>query len=489
MLEKLSHILYSSRVLLPDLIFGVVFLVVVATISFSKKLDIEDIYNLFNALIISVLISIGFVFYSFLGFFGQYFESGSTLFGELIYLDNKSIFFKLLITISAVAVLLHVWIIGYKVVGEFYAIFVALILGLFIMTMTANLLMLYISIEMVSICSYILVVINKGKPNAEAGIKYLLFGATSSAIMLYGISLLYGMTGTLNFVGQEFATFLGQNPLWVSSVAIFMTIGGLLFKLSAAPFHSWTPDVYEATPTPVVAFLSIAPKAAVLLVLIRLFSSLSIDFKMITAVVILASLTIGNLSALWQTNTKRMLGYSTIAHGGFMLVGLLATNTLGIQAAIFYITTYLFITLAAFLLVDLLALKTESYELESLKGLGQENIFLGLAAVVIMIALVGLPPTVGFTGKLLIFSALWEGYQTSGSSIMLIVLLFGLLNTAISIFYYLKIPFYMIFKEAKIGVKFYDIGFLRKAFLTFFLFVIIYLFLKPDGLMSLIGKL
>lgn len=489
MLEKLTHILYSSRVLLPDLLFGLVFLVVVATISFSKKMDIEDIYNLFNALIISVLISLGFVFYSFLGFFSQYFESGTSLYNGLLFLDNKSIFFKLLITVSAVAVLLHVWIIGYKVVGEFYAIFVALVLGLFIVSMTTNLLMLYVSIEMVSICSYILVAINKSKENSEAGIKYLLFGATSSAVMLYGISLLYGMTGTLNFVGQEFAAFLGQNPTWVANVAIFMTIGGLLFKLSAAPFHSWTPDVYEATPTPVVAFLSIAPKAAVILILIRLYNSLSINFSMITAVIILVSLTIGNLSALWQTNTKRMLGYSTIAHAGFMLVGLLATNLLGLQATIFYITTYLFITLAAFLLVDLLALKTESYELESLKGLGQENIFLGLAAVIIMVALVGLPPTVGFTGKLLIFTALWEGYQSSGSSILLVVLLFGLINTAISIFYYLKIPFYMIFKDAKIGVKFYHVGLLRKTFLSIFLFFIIYLFLNPDKLMSMIGKL
>jgi NADH-quinone oxidoreductase subunit N len=489
MLEKLTHILYSSRVLLPDLIFGLVFLVVVATISFSKKMDVEDIYNLFNALIISVLISLGFVFYSFLGYFSQYFESGSSLYSGLLFLDNKSIFFKLLITISAVAVLLHVWIIGYKVVGEFYAIFVALVLGLFVVSMTTNLLMLYVSIEMVSICSYILVAINKSKANAEAGIKYLLFGATSSAVMLYGISLLYGMTGTLNFVGQEFAAFLGQNPTWVANVAIFMTIGGLLFKLSAAPFHSWTPDVYEATPTPVVAFLSIAPKAAVVLILIRLYHSLSIDFSLITAVIILASLTIGNLSALWQTNTKRMLGYSTIAHAGFMLVGLLATNLIGLQATIFYIASYLFITIAAFLLVDLLALKTESYELESLKGLGQENIFLGLAAVIIMVALVGLPPTVGFTGKLLIFTALWEGYQTSGSSIMLVVLLFGLINTAISIFYYLKIPFYMIFKEAKIGVKFYHVGLLRKTFLSIFLFFIIYLFLNPDKLMRIIGKL
>ena len=268
-----------------------------------------------------------------------------------------------------------------------------------------------------------------------------------------------------------------------------MAIGGLLFKLSAVPFHSWTPDVYEATPTPIVAFLSIAPKAAVILVLIRLFSSLSIDFRMIMAIIIMASITIGNFSALWQTNTKRMLGYSTVAHAGFMLVGLLATNTIGIQSTIFYITTYLFITLAAFLLIDLLALKTESYELESLRGLGQENIFLGLAAVIIMIALVGLPPTVGFTGKLLLFTALWESYQTSGSNMLLVVLIFGLLNTAISIFYYIKIPYFMIFKEPKIGVRYFQIGFIRNGFLLIFLFFIIYLFMRPSGLINLIESL
>ncbi|WP_064196806.1 MULTISPECIES: NADH-quinone oxidoreductase subunit N [Emticicia] len=489
MLEKLSHILFSSRVLLPDLLFGLLFLVIVAAITFLQKFDNERIYVLFNVLIISILLSVSCVFYTFWGFYKQYFESGSVLFGQLIYLDSTSLFFKLIIAISAVAVLIHVLVVGYKVVGEFYAIFLALVWGLFIMTMTTNWLMLYVSLEMVSICSYILVVFNKGKNNTEAGIKYLLFGATSSAVMLYGISLLYGMTGTLNFVGQEFATFLSQNPTWVAQIAVFMTIGGLLFKLSAAPFHSWTPDVYEATPTPIVAFLSIAPKAAVILVLIRFYSYLAIDFKLLLSVIIMASITIGNLSALWQTNTKRLLGYSTIAHAGFMLVGLLATSEIGVKSAIFYVATYGFITLAAFLLIDLLALKTESYELESLRGLGQENIFLGLAAVVVMIALVGLPPTVGFTGKLLIFTALWESYQTSKSILLMIVLIFGLLNTAISIFFYIKIPYYMIFKEPKIGVRYYQIGIVRKGVLFVFLFFIIYLFINPSSLLNLIEGL
>ena len=487
MLEKLSHILFSTRLLLPELVFAGIFLIIVTIVAFSKK-SLHS-HNLYNTLTISILITIGFVFYVFLSFLEQYFDSGVMLFHNLIYLDKLSIFFKLIITVSAIAVTLHLWIIGYKVVGEFYAIFLALILGLFVLSMTTHFLMLYVALEMVSICSYILVAINKSKSNAEAGIKYLLTGATSSAVMLYGVSLLYGMTGTLNFGSQEFATLLGQNPSWVANVAAFMTIGGLLFKLSAAPFHSWTPDVYEATPTPIVAFLSIAPKVGVIIVMIRFLSALSIDFRLILAIVIIGSLFIGNLSALWQNNTKRMLGYSTIAHAGFMLVGLLAISQFGVQSAIFYVATYLFITLSAFLLVDLLALKTESYELESLKGLGQENIFLGLSAVIIMIALVGFPPTVGFTGKLLIFTALWDSYQDSGNQLLLIVLIISLLNTAISVFYYLRIPFYMIFKDPKVGTKRYHLDVPKRVFLLIFIVLLVYLFIKPDLIMAMIEML
>ncbi|WP_337044531.1 NADH-quinone oxidoreductase subunit N [Emticicia sp. 17c] len=487
MLEKITHILFSTKLLMPDLIFAGVFLIVVTIVAFTKKST--QSYNLFNTLTISVLISIGFVFYVFLGFMDQYFDAGIVLFHNLIYLDKLSIFFKILVTVSAIFVILHLWIVGYKVMAEFYAIFLAAILGLFVLSMTNHLLMLYVALEMVSICSYILVAINKSKANAEAGIKYLLTGATSSAVMLYGISLLYGMTGSLQLGSQEFATFLGQNPSWVANIAAFMTLGGLLFKLSAAPFHSWTPDVYEATPTPIVAFLSIAPKVGVIVVIIRFLSALSIDFRLIMSIIIIGSLLIGNLSALWQNNTKRMLGYSTIAHAGFMLVGLLAINEFGVQSAIFYVATYMFITLAAFVLVDLLALKTDSYELTSLQGLGQENIFLGLSAVVIMIALVGFPPTVGFTGKLLIFTALWDSYQSSNNQLLLIVLIISLLNTAISVFYYLKIPYFMIFKEAKVGAKRYQLGFFKKGLLFIFVFMIIYLFVKPDTLMKLIESL
>lgn len=489
MLDQLYHIIRSSEILLPDILLVGVFLVIVLGLTLSSQLDSERIHNVFNALIISVLISLVFVFYAFLGFFGQFFESGSLLYNGLIYLDNYAIFFKILISIAAALVLLQVWVIGYRVVGEFYAILVATVFGLYVMVMTTHLMTVYIAIETVSISSYILVAINKSKLNAEAGIKYLLFGAVSSAIMLYGISWIYGLTGTLNFASQEFTFYLWQNPAWVSYLAITLTISGILFKLSASPFHIWTPDVYQAAPTPIVAFFSIAPKAAALLILIRIFKYLSIDYQTLLTVIILVSLTIGNLSALWQSNTKRMLAYSSIAHAGFMLIGLLATSQFGIQTAIFYTTTYLFITIAAFVLIDLLALKTDSYEMESLRGLGQENIILGFSTVVVMMALVGLPPTVGFTGKLLIFSALWEHYQATSHKLSMVVLIFGLLNSAIAIFYYMKIPYFMIFKEAKLGTRFYDIGWLRKIFLLAFVAIIIYLFFKPDWLVDLIGKL
>lgn len=489
MLDQLYHIIRSSQILLPDILLVGVFLVIVLGLTLSSQLDTERIHNVFNALIISVLVSLVFVFYAFLGFFGQFFESGSVLYNGLIYLDNYAIFFKILISIAAALVLLQVWVIGYRVVGEFYAILVATVFGLYVMVMTTHLMTVYIAIETVSISSYILVAINKSKLNAEAGIKYLLFGAVSSAIMLYGISWIYGLTGTLNFASQEFTFYLWQNPSWVSYLAVTLTISGLLFKLSASPFHIWTPDVYQAAPTPIVAFFSIAPKAAALLILIRIFKYLSIDYQTLLTVIILVSLTIGNLSALWQTNTKRMLAYSSIAHAGFMLIGLLATSQFGIQTAIFYTTAYLFITIAAFVLIDLLALKTDSYEMESLRGLGQENIILGFSTVVVMMALVGLPPTVGFTGKLLIFSALWEHYQATNHQLSIVVLIFGLLNSAIAIFYYMKIPYFMIFKEAKLGTRFYDIGWLRKIFLLTFVAIIIYLFFKPDWLVDLIGKL
>ena len=345
--------------------------------------------------------------------------------------------------------------------GEYNALFLSLLIGAMLMSMTTNLLLIYMSLEMVSLSSYLLTNFSFNRKSAEAGIKYLLFGAVSSAIMLFGISLLYGFTGTLNFASASFQfSLLSLNveaiPLLVAS---FMTLAGFLFKLSAVPFHIWAPDVYEGAPTPVVALFSVVPKLAGLALLIRflqyfhessiLFASVHFDWQVVLAVLAGLSMFIGNLAAVWQDNAKRMLAYSSIAHTGFLLSGVLAYSSLGIRSVIFYATIYLLMNFAAFLLVKILCSITGSESIRSYSGLGSRIPYTGAALVVIMVALTGLPPTAGFTAKLLVFTALWEAFQLNGNVVLGYLLLAGVVNTVIALFYYLKIPYFMFFRTGK----------------------------------------
>jgi NADH-quinone oxidoreductase subunit N len=227
-----------------------------------------------------------------------------------------------------------------------------MVIGLCLMTMSVNLLMIYLSIEIVSVSSYMLTTIDKTRKSTESGLKYILFGASASAVMLYGMSLLYGMTGTLDITSPEFSRGLSQVDSIALSVAIVLTISGFMFKISASPFHIWTPDVYESASTPIVAFFSVAPKIAAFLVAIRFYFAVPNNLQTITAVLAMASITFGNFSALWQNNAKRLLAYSTIAHAGFILIGLVTMSQLGITSVVFYLIVTLFTNLAAFLLLD-----------------------------------------------------------------------------------------------------------------------------------------
>jgi NADH-quinone oxidoreductase subunit N len=288
--------------------------------------------------------------------------------------------------------------------------------------------------------------------------KYLLFGSVSSAIMLYGMSLLYGMTGTLDLTADAFATGMVQQDTVVVAVAGILTLAGLLFKLAGVPFHVWTPDAYDAAPIPVAAFFSVAPKAAGLLVLMRVVTALPATAPMggataavlqtPLAVLALAGILIGNLSALWQTDAKRLLAYSAIAQAGFLLVGVVALSDAGFEAAVFYAATYLFISLASFFLVDLLARSTgrDTLTITDFAGLGARQPVLSIALMIVMLALTGLPPTVGFTAKLLSFSALFDTYQRTGNGWLLALFGLGLLNALISLAYYIKIPFFLFFR-------------------------------------------
>jgi NADH-quinone oxidoreductase subunit N len=378
--------------------------------------------------------------------------------------------------------------------GEYYAIMLAIILGLHMMSMASNMLIMYLSIELVSIGSYILAVFSFDRKSAEAGLKYILYGAFSSGIMLFGFSLFYGLTGSLEF--SSFYTQMQDAPSLLLIIASVMALGGLFFKIAAAPFHIWAPDVYEGAPTPVVAFFSIAPKAAGFALLFRFFGELyygnigvggHTDYLMILGIVIIASLTIGNFSALLQNNIKRILAYSSIAHAGFILVGLLAISHNGLTSVLFYLCIYLFMNFGAFIMVDILSDLTGSEDVRNFKGIGLKFPFLGLIFVLILISLTGLPPTAGFFAKFFVFSALWEAYQASGNQMLIIVFVLGILNTVISLFYYLKIPYYMYFKKGDHIVEKYP-GKWANILVSLVTVPLIVFFFRPDWLINLINR-
>ena len=377
--------------------------------------------------------------------------------------------------------------------GEYYAILLAMLLGLHLLTMTDHLLMIYVSIELVSISSYILTILYFHKKGIEGALKYLLFGAFASGLMLYGMSWLYGLSGDLSI--GSFLNQIKTPAALLNSIAALLVLGGILFKISAVPFHFWTPDAYQAAPTPVVAFFSIAPKVALLMILAKvsaipatLLDSEAFDFfrQMIVLLGVLSIVTVlvGNFTALWQQNVKRLLAYSTIAHVGIMLMGIIDLRDVKIVHLAFYLATYTLMTFGAFLVIEMVArnFKDEEnpYALKHYAGLGTQAPLVGVCMVILMIALTGLPPTVGFQAKLFIFSGLWENYQAQGFSVYLWALIAGIFTTAVSLFYYLRIPFLMFLRTGesrKITFSKFD-----QVLLVIFSVAVLLLFFKADWL-------
>jgi NADH-quinone oxidoreductase subunit N len=378
--------------------------------------------------------------------------------------------------------------------GAYYIIFIGMVAGTFLLVMARNLLMVYLSLELISLCSYLLTSFRFDKNSAEAGLKYLLYGAVASGIMLYGMSLLYGFTGTLE-LGEVFAQRLALIHWLPLSVAILMTSCGFLFKISAVPFHIWAPDVYQGAPLPTVAYFSVAPKLAGLLVLARFsgtFNNLEIlnfDWRLILSVIAILTIIVGNFSALWQQNARRMMAYSSIAHGGFLLIGLIVLTPFGLQSFLFYAAVYLLMNFGAFFLLNIIGNITGSLIIDDFKGLGREHPYMGIMFIVVMIGLTGLPPTAGFTAKLLIFSSLWEVFQQTEANYLLYLLVFGILNTIISLFFYLKIPYFMFFKESNIVASYKIFQFSDKIFATILIILILILFFRSNWLLDLINSI
>jgi proton-translocating NADH-quinone oxidoreductase chain N len=320
--------------------------------------------------------------------------------------------------------------------GEFYGLILFMAFALILVAAANNLLMIFLAIEFVSLLSYLLVGFLKNDPKSkEAAIKYLLFGSVCSGVMLYGMSLLYGAAGSLDLPTIGNALFYAPfKPLAIAAVLFFFV--GLGFKISMAPFHMWAPDVYEGAPTPVTAFLTVAPKALGFAVLIRVLDMAFLNFKEIWSPVLvilsILTMTVGNITAVSQSNIKRFLAYSSIAQAGYILMGLAVFSILGRGAVLIYLLAYLLTNLGAFTVVLFVGGQTHSDSLDAYAGLSQRSPTAAAMLTVFLLSLAGLPPLAGFIGKYYVFAAaIEENFIT--------LTIFAAINSVIAAYYYFRI--------------------------------------------------
>ena len=368
-------------------------------------------------------------------------------------LDNFSSFFKILILITTAFIVL--FSMSSQEVnscpdrhGEYYALIFGMVIGMFFMVSANDLILIYLSLELLSLSSYILAgFVKTSVRNSEASLKYIIYGSASSGIMLFGISILYGITGSTNLHEINSLLQFPSATQLTFLMSILMIFAGIGFKISIVPFHFWTPDVYEGAPISITAFLSVASKAAGFAVLIRFlkitfaqgldksgyWQMLSyIDWQMLLVVFSIITMTFGNFAALWQDNIKRMLAYSSIAHAGYLMLGVAVLSDPGLMAVLVYFSVYLFMNLGAFYVVMLIANKINSEEIDDYKGIGYSLPLLGTALGIFLVSLTGLPPTAGFVGKLYLFIALVDAN-------MITVAIIALLNTVVSLYYYIRV--------------------------------------------------
>lgn len=363
-------------------------------------------------------------------------EKEDVLFNGIYIIDAYAGFFKMLFLTAALLVILSStnYIRNFAGrISEFYGFLLFTILGMMVMAGAGDLLTLYIALELMTISFYILVayVLNR-ETSQEAGIKYLILGALSSGILLFGISLVYALSGTT--VLSEIVSRLSLEPALISG--IILILAGFGFKIALIPFHMWTPDIYEGAPINITSFLAVASKAAGLAAMVRVFMmSFNIgffDWQFVLAVLAALTMIIGNLIAIVQSNIKRLLAYSSIAQAGYMAVGLVAANEYGLKGILFYSMVYVFANLGAFAVATQVENDTGSNEIEAFGQLGKRSPFLAAVMTVCLLSLAGIPPLAGFVGKFYLFSGAVEAGYVGLAFI-------GLLMSMISVYYYLTV--------------------------------------------------
>jgi len=461
--------LQSLRYFYPELTLIVAMLVVVIVdISFNRLRNVLNPLLTIAALLIAA-------------YFTAYVNHGqeANLFLGMLALDSFAQFFKLFLLLAALLVVLgslHSEELLQVHQGEFFALLLAVTLGMLLMANSINLAILYLSLELVSLTSYIMVGYLKGdRLSNEATLKYILFGAISTGSMLYGFSLIYGMTGSLNLYTIRDA-FLSQGvqgfDQFTILLALVLTLAGFGFKTAAVPFHFWCPDVYAGAPTPVTAFLSVAPKAAGFAILVRfLFSGMTqtsgsewglvngINWPLVLIGISVLTMTLGNIAALTQNNLKRMLAYSSIAHAGYILMGSVVLTGEGLKSMLIYMFVYLFMNLGAFLVVTIIYNSDRSFEISDYHGMFKRAPFLTFAMGVFMLSLTGIPPFAGFLGKLYVFLAVIE----KGLFWFAVV---GTLNAAVAAFYYMRVIKAMVLEEGNGKTAPLHVSFLNQALLV-----------------------
>lgn len=480
--EELYSIIESARHLKPEMVLATGVLALVILAFFKRKPAWIDLTaTAFIFLITGLLVISG---------------SGDPvkLFGAMAAKDSFSDYLKVLLDLSGLLTCLmsadRSQVRSFRT--EYCLLLLAVVFGGHFFLMSNNLLLTFLSIEIISISSYLLAGFAFNRKSSEGSLKYFLFGSVSSAIMIYGFTLLYGLTGTLDFSQAGFSESLLTNNNEILLLAGALSLGGFLFKIAAAPMHIWAPDVYESAPLPVIAFLSVVPKLAgagalaKFILAINVYGQTGNDWQLIVAGIAILTITVGNFAALKQSSPRRMMAFSSIAQSGFLLVGLAAFLLQGLHFMLFYATIYILMNFIVFIYLAYFE-RRNIFVNPDYAGTGKTYPIPALLLLTGLIALTGLPPTAGFTGKLLLFTSLWQSYELSGKYVLLWLLVFGLLNTVISLFFYLRIPYYAFLKEGQSGEK-QNFIVIENLLGVILVLLVLALFFVPGLLMGWINK-
>jgi len=397
-------------------------------------------------------------------FLCQNYGESHSLFMGMITLDPFSHYFKYIFLFATFSIILISRFdrqLDKKYASEYNCLLLIVLLGLFLMSSSVNLLMIYLSIELVSIPSYILAgMLKNDKESNEASLKYVIFGSLASGLMLFGLSILYGITGSTDISGISSALQIIEFPLTIY-FPLILILAGFGYKISMVPFHFWTPDVYEGAPTPITAFLSVGPKAAGFAILIRIFYTMftvggisegavtlnGINWPALIAVASAITMTLGNLLAIQQKDVKRLLAYSSISHVGFMLMAFVFISPEAVRAIMLYLFIYLFMNLSAFYMAIFASNKLNAHVIDDWKGMGRINPILSAFMVLSLLSLTGLPPTAGFVGKVYVFAELFKHQQFYWLAVV------AILNSVVSLYYYFSIVKAMYLDEVETSVE------------------------------------